>query len=91
MNITEEHKAKAKEIRAMLRTLDPRVRYCLATHVQVEENAYGSVEEAVDEVDICPDGAPVILRELDLVLFLKPIDIKYITAENFEIVTEEEK
>lgn len=36
MNITEEHKQKAREIRIMLSRLEPEVKYCLADFMDFE-------------------------------------------------------
>lgn len=96
MNITEEHKKKAQEIKIMLNRLDPQVLYCLANFMDFEgwsDEGMNSqcAYEAADKADVySTDGQPQTLI-LDMGLSLGSVKIQFIfqkvDEESYEIET----
>ena len=64
MNITEEHKQKAREIRIMLSRLEPEIKYCLSDFMDFEGQSDDGMRsqcayEAAEMIDVwSEDGKP---------------------------------
>lgn len=96
MNITEEHKQKAREIRIMLSRLEPEVRYCLADFMDFEGQSDEGMRsqcayEAAETIDVySEDGLPQT-HFLDMGMSLGRIKVRFtfqkVDEEAYEIET----
>ena len=96
MNITEEHKQKAREIKIMLSRLEPEVRLCLADFMDFEGQSDEGMRsqcpyEAAELIDVySEDGKPQEFI-LDMGMSLKSVKIKFtfqqVDEETYEIET----
>lgn len=96
MNITEEHKKKAQEIKFMLNRLEPQVLYCLANFMDFEGVSDDGMQsqcvyEAADKADVySSDGKPQeLILDMGLSLGSVKIQISFqkVGEESYEIET----
>ena len=96
MNITEEHKQKAREIKIMISRLDPEVKYCLADFMDFEGQSDEGMRsqcayEAAEMIDVYSTDGKSQSYALDLGMSLGQINTEFtfqkVDEETFEIET----
>ena len=105
MNITEEHKQKAREIRVMLSRLEPEVKYYLADFMDFEGQSDDGMRsqcayDAAEMIDVwSEDGEPqefildmgMGLGQVNVRFTFKQVDEKSWKIETYDILPIEKK
>lgn len=96
MNITEEHKQKAREIKIMLSRLEPQVKYYLAEFMDFEGQSDEGMKsqcayEAAETIDVWSNNGEPQEHLLDLGLGLGRVKVRFtfqkVDEESYETET----